>query len=203
MRDQGKPFHPSDKDILNETLRSLQDLIREVDEVAAPEPAARVPEVEPQPAVEPPEPEPAPAEANAPYAGHPSPEDEPMIEWYSSLTDPAATRRQEATASPVENEMDDVPLLQDIAVLPGRPRRSQTTGPTQQDLLAPVPEHRFEPVVIAEVTDKTIGFLEEKLSDASGQPLDHETRVHLRQQIYAVLQEWVTATERRLHSNKK
>ena len=223
MRDHGKPSYPSDKDVLNETLRSLQELIREVDEVSAPAPIEQqsereaalnpsAPPAEPVPASVQPTPQTAPPASAAsvdfeqptePKAGPAEKlEDEPMIEWYSSLTDPTASRTQQPPPHP-SIEADDVPLLEDIAVLPGRLSRPRAPAPAQQDLLTPAPEHWFEPMVIAEVTDKTISFLEENLSQASGQPLDHETRVHLRQQIYAALQEWVAATERRLHGGKK
>lgn len=224
MRDQGKPYSSSDKDVLKETLRSLQDLVREVDEISAPVEIERRDQTtppEPEPVVAPaPEPKPVAQETTptpepAALAPEPEPEpesqpaaaddDEPMIEWYSSLTEPSSAHKPHPTRRP-HSPPDDVPLLREVAILPGHRHRARSnkTGAQQQDLLdTAAPTARFEPTVITEVTDKTISFLEEKLSEASGQPLDHDTRVHLRQQIYAALQRWVTSTQRRLHGIKK
>ncbi len=231
MRDKGKQPTASDKDILAETLKSLQDLIREVDEYPGPESSA--PPLDPdqtviqQPAatevdetridtasattlelntvpvedidIGPPTNEPP--ENGDTLALDPPREEEPIIEWFSSLTE-SSPAKMEASLQPkiIGSQPDDVPLLQDIAIVPTSP------GPTipvddspRHETVTPESSTRLDPITIAALAHEFIGLIEDELQQKTNDALDADSRTNLRQQIYTLLEDWTMNADLQQH----
>jgi hypothetical protein len=243
MHDKGKPRKPSDRDILSETLRSLQALIREVDETPAdsgqaaadnrgdspvlergappPESAAFMeaeatpePRTEPEPeAIAEPqikpeteaiaEPKTAPNEKTA-EPGVPrqtrmdleatEAEPSPAVDWHSPTEMAEAENEPDMTEPEWEvDDLEDVPVLDQVAVIPARPAEAAPPAPGMPGALA-----NLNATILAEITDDVIAILADALAERTGQQLDSTAQSHLQQEIYATLEQWAASTRERL-----
>ena len=199
MRDRLKTQTPVDRKAVVEALRSLQELLREVDtqDPGGPPAATQTPVTEPSPPQAAPE-DPPPADALPAQEDEleATLDDDPLIMWFDkpggeatqkSMADITAAR-QPRGESALELGGDPagrgIPILEDVA------------EPTASLTGTPPPE--FAAGDIVELADQSVARIEKALHERTGQSLDSATRGRILKEIFAALQDWAADTERRL-----
>ncbi|NOZ11218.1 MAG: hypothetical protein GXP09_09295 [Gammaproteobacteria bacterium] len=170
MRDKGITSHREQKDVLDETLKSLEELMGDYEPLTAVDQ-----ETVPEPKSE---------------ATHPSPS-QPEPAGPANPPEPEPTQPVQITvtkATPLQNEnLDDFPILEDVAIV-GRgkthrfSRDSSGAATLDDDNPVSFPSE--------DLLNELIGFLNTQLDAALNHSLDQNTEALLRDEIKTILVKW-------------
>lgn len=192
QRDGTVPGNP--QSVLQDTLRSLRELIHEVDSDELPVEAvlppgtrrtgAPVGQVEKRR-----------RQLTAETGEPPRDEDgRPLVKWYTGpqpiLRDPAPEPELDIDPDALIDDGDDIPELCEIADLPDRHRpgtAARARVATVDGDNAPV---ALGSQAIEDITEKLVQILDAELLERSGFSLDDATHQELREQLGAVLRGW-------------
>jgi len=188
QRDGTVPSNPHS--VLQDTLRSLRELIHEVDQ-DEPAPEAVLP--------------PGSRRSGAPVGqvekrrrqltaetGEP-PRDEdgrPLVKWYTGPQPVLRDPEPDIDPDALIDDGDDIPELCEIADLPDRHRPGTAVRARAATTDGDTATAALDAQAIEDITGKLVQILDAELLERSGIPLDEATHQELREQLGAVLRGW-------------
>ncbi|HEC13854.1 MAG TPA: hypothetical protein ENI80_11535 [Acidiferrobacteraceae bacterium] len=169
MRDKGRMSRQGQKDVLNETLKSLEELVGDD------EPLTHAANTDQKPL---PEPEPVDFTSTQPEQAEPASQPEPVQPVKITVT----------KTTPLQNEsLDDFPILEDVAIVGrGKTHRFSRDG----SAAATLNDGSSMSFPSEDLLTELIDFLNAKLDQTLDRTLDQKTETLLRDEIRAILAKW-------------
>jgi hypothetical protein len=170
MSDNDRATTTVDRAILEEALKSLQELIRDVDPDAGRPPGA--------------------AQRPAHTAGTPAESAPPALAPQAGAPPgPVPTAAEPDRATELENE--DLPVLTEA--IESTEAGQATTFAAEPEVMLLSARAQLDAGLIPDITDSAIRLIDGRLRETTGRTMDPATRLRLRRQIYVALQEWTTS----------